>query len=131
MTQKEKAIECLQELDIFCTDLFVAKNKIAVFDSFLGEALSTYPGLAEKINEIEQEYGCLVYAVTHEFLPFGECLSMLIVSKYEEDWEQCLQRIDTDKFLVYAYVWNTTDDACSEFGYITVLTGFGGIVRVG
>ena len=131
MTQREKAIECLQELDIFCTDLFVAKNKIAVFDSFLGEALSTYPGLAEKIREIEQQYGCLVYAVTHEFLPFGECLSMLIVSKYEEDWEQCLQRIDERSFLAYAYVWNKTDETCSEFGYITVLTGFDLIFRVG
>lgn len=97
MTQKEKAVECLQELDVFCTDLFVEKNKVAVFHSYLGEALSTYPGLREKIAEVEKRSGCLVYAVTHEYFSFGECFSFLVVSKYEEDWQYSLRRFASHK----------------------------------
>lgn len=130
MTQREKAIECLQELDIY-NYVFIRSGNVPVFDCFRARNVLGNPELAEKIKEIEQQYGCLVYAVTHEFLPFGECYSMLIVSKYEEDWEQCLQRLDERRFLAYAYVWNKTDDTCSEFGYITVLTGFDLIFRVG
>lgn len=131
MTQKEKAVECLQELDVFCTDLFVEKNKVAVFHSYLGEALSTYPGLREKIAEVEKRSGCLVYAVTHEYFSFGECFSFLVVSKYEEDWQYSLRRFANDCYRVFAWCWNKTHEECSEFGFVLIHKLRGGIARLG
>ncbi len=132
MTQKEKAMECLQQLDI-CDNFiqwFDEDNYVVLFDLFIGEPLISYPDVVDKIKEVEKQYGCLVYAVTHGCYSFGECYSFLMVSKYEEDWQHCLRRIDNDTFSASAYVWNKTDECCSEFGYISVCCNYGGILRV-
>jgi len=133
MTQKEKAVECLQQLDIcdYFVQWFDEDNYVVLYDFFIGEPLKAYPDVQEKIKEIEKQYGCLVYAVTHETFSFGDCYSFLIVLKYEEDWKYCLRRIDTDTYSTSAYVWNKTKEHCSEFGYITVFSHFGGIMRIG
>ena len=31
----------------------------------------------------------------------------------------------------FAYVWNKSDDWCSEFGSVAIQSGFGGITRIG
>ncbi|MCX4286699.1 MAG: hypothetical protein OSJ68_05355 [Clostridia bacterium] len=132
MTQKEKAVEQLMLLGI--NEIFVESfrdyGNVVLFDGFVADTPEMYPDVQEKIKEIEKQYGCLVYAVTHERFVFGDCYSFLIVSKYEEDWKYCLRRIDTDTYSTSAYVWNKTKEHCSEFGYITVLSCFGGILRV-
>ena len=48
---------------------------------------------------------------------------------YEEEWDEMLYR-QGRTFYAYAYVWNKTDDYCSEFGTIGIRSFGGGIKRV-
>ena len=84
----------------------------------------------DKIKEIETQNNCTVYAVTHEFTSFGECYDFLIVTDYKEDWEYLLTKAEQG-FYATAYVWNKSDEYCSEFGDISVVSFGGGIKRIG
>ena len=53
--------------------------------------------------------------------PFGECYDFLIVTDYKEDWEYLLTKADQG-FYATAYVWNKSDEYCSEFGDISVVS---------
>ena len=129
--QKEYAIKALKTLNIYkpYIDGFVKKGQVCFFESFGGHWVYQEPEIEAKMKEIEQEYGCIVYAITHEFWDFGECWSFLIMSKYEEECEMTLEELKDG--YAFAYVWNKDDDLCSEFGTIIVKSFGGGIVRVG
>ena len=60
----------------------------------------------------------------------GEMYDFLIVSAYPEEWDDTLLPAGNDTFYAYAYVWNVTDDYCSEFGDIVVHSFGGGIKRI-
>lgn len=132
MTQKEKAIECMQQLNIYkpYINAFDKKGTVTLFERFGGYYIDTdnEPELLNKIKEFEEETGSLVYAVTHEILEFGECYSFLCVSKYEEDWDMT---VETGSYGSYAwsYVWNKSCEWCSEYGTIGVKSFGGGIAR--
>ena len=133
MTQKEIAVECLQKLDIYKP--YIRRFEVAgipcFFERFGGFYADQEPWLFAKIKEVEKEYGCLVYAVTHELFTFGECWSMLCVSKDTKEAIDCLVPCVTGHFYAYAYVCNQTDESLSEFGDIAVQTLGGGIRRIG
>ena len=132
MTQKEKAIECMKALDIYKPYIkaFEKDGTVTLFERFGGYYITDdqEPELLNKIKEFEEETGSLVYAVTHEIFEFGECYSFLCISKYEEDWEYS---IDVGPYGAYAfaYVWNKSDEWCSEYGTIGVAKFGGGITR--
>ena len=130
--QKEQAVKYLQTLDIFkpYIDGFDRFDKVCVFERYAGFWVYQYPEIQAKMKAIESEFKCTVYAITHEFTQFGECYSFLIVTNYKHEWKTLL-RSDKNKHSVFAYVWNKTDDWCSEFGDVTVQSGFGGITRIG
>lgn len=132
MTQKEVAIQCLKELDIYKPYIrkFEKDGTVTLFEGFGGFYIDEHqePELLKKIKEIEAEYGSLVYAVTHELTEFGELYDFLIVSKYEEEWEDTIE--DVEDHYAFAYVWNKTNDLCSEFGTIGVKSFGGGIMRL-
>ena len=77
------------------------------------------------MKEIESRYNCLVYAITHEFTTIGELYDFLILPEDPEDWDSVVRLSAPHSAYVYAYVWNKTDDWCSEFGTI-VIEKFGG-----
>lgn len=133
MTQKEVAIKCLQELDIYKPYIkkFEKDGTVTLFERFGGYYIDEVqePELLKKIRAFEAETGSLVYAVTHEIFPFGECYSFLIISQYEEEWEMTLAEVKDG--YVFSYVWNKDVDYCSEFGTIAVRSFGGGIARVG
>ena len=133
MTQKEVALSAMKTLDIYkpYINKFKKDGTVTLFERFGGYYIdeSQEPELLKKIREFEEETGSLVYAVTHEMFPFGECYSFLIVSKYEEEWEMTLAEIKHN--YAFSYVWNKTDDYCSEFGTIAVASFGGGIARKG
>ena len=133
MIQKEKAIECMQQLDIYKPYIkkFEKDGTVTLFERFGGYYIDEYqePELLKKIREFEAETGSLVYAVTHEIFEFGECYSFLIVSQYDEEWEMTLE--DVKEGYAFSYVWNKTNEECSEFGTITVTSFGGGIARIG
>ena len=131
--QKQQAIKSMVALDIYKPYIKAFKDKgvITLFEGYAGFYIEedNEPELLAKIKEFEQEYDAVVYAVTHEFTEFGELYDFLYVSKYEEEWE--MQFEDLQAGYVSAYVWNKSDEWCSEFGSIAVRSFGGGIKRVG
>ena len=83
----------------------------------------------ESWEEIEEEYNCMVYAITHDYTEFGECYSFLLVTDYEEEWDYLFEK-SGNEFYVFAYVWNKDDEWCSEFGTIGIKSFSGGIKRI-
>jgi len=130
-TKKEKALKMLKELDIYkpYIDGFKEENNVCYFERFAGYWAYQDEELMKKIKQIEQRYNCLVYAVTHEYLEFGECYSLLVIPDYKEDWDYILEKAQNG-YYAYAYVWNKTDNDCSEFGTIGVESFGGGLKRV-
>ena len=133
MTQKEVAISAMKALDIYAPYIkkFKKDNTVTLFERFGGYYIDedNEPELLKKIRAFEAEYGSIVYAVTHTFTQFGELYEFLCISKYEEEWEDMLEELK-DHY-AFSYVWNKTDDYCSEFGTIAVKSFGGGIARVG
>lgn len=131
--QKEQAVEWLREFDVCDKFLkqFIENGQVTVFHSNIGRDISEYHSeVQQKIKELEDDHGCLVYAVIHNRFSFGECFSFLIVSKYEEDWDISVQFLDINRYRAFSYVWNKTDDSLSEFGSIIVDAFYGCLQRV-
>ena len=132
--QKEIAVECLEKLDIYKPYIRKFKSDETMpcfYENFGGFWADQEPELWSKIKEVEKEYNCLVYATTHEFFEFGECWSMLCVSKDTKEVRDCLIQNTISRFYAFAYVWNQTDEWLSEFGDIVVQSFGGGIRRIG
>lgn len=130
-TKKEKAIELLQELNICRPYIkgFEEKGMVCYFENCGGFWIDQEPELYAKMQEIEKEHNCKVYAVTHEFTEFGELYDFLIVTDYPEEWDTLFYS-QGNRHTAFAYVWNKDDDWCSEFGSITVQSFGGGIRRI-
>ena len=130
--QKAKAIEMMKQMDIYKPYIngFEKQNKVCFFEQFGGFWVYQEPEVEAKMKELEKKYGCIVYAITHEFTQFGECYSFLIVTKYKEEWNRCVVS-EKNKHYAFAYVWNKDDDWCSEFGTVVVQSFGGGIKRIG
>lgn len=122
----------MKQLDIYKPYIqgFEKNDTICFFENFGGFWAYQEPELMEKIKEFEEEYNCLVYAVTHEYLEFGECYDFLFISDYEEEWDYTIEGLSESKYIACAYVWNKDDDLCSEFGSIVVRSFGGGIKRI-
>ena len=107
IAKKEKALELLKEMDIYKPYIrgFRESDKVCFFENFGGFWLHQEPEIDRKRQEIEAKYNCLVYAVTHEFTPFGECWSFLIVSDYKSEWKTFMWS-EGNKHTAFAYVWN-------------------------
>ena len=134
MNQKEIAVLCLKKLDIYKPYIrkFEAEGMPTFFERFAGFYLNNELVLQEKVKQVEKDTGVLVYAITHEWMEFGECWSMLCVPRDCEDIEDCIPESPMhDTLYAFAYVWNQDDDLCSEFGDIVVKCAYGGIRRIG
>lgn len=129
--KKQKAIEIMNKLDIYKPYIkgFEENNQICFFENFGGFWAYQEPELMAKIKEFEEKYNVLVYAVTHEFLEFGECYDFLYIPDYEEEWGEILYS-QSNYYYVSAYVWNKDCEWCSEFGTIGIRSFGGGIKRV-
>ena len=85
------------------------------------------------MKEVEEESGCLVYALTHEITDLGELWSMLCVSKECEGVDELLGNLDSsnrNEYYAFSYVWNKSNEMFSEFGDIAVRSFAGGIKRI-
>ena len=130
--KKNKAIELMKTLDIYEPYIqgFEQSDKVCFYEMFGGYWVYQEPEIEKKMKEIEAQYKCVVYAITHEFTDFGELYDFLIVPNYKSDWKGLLYKQSNNEFIAYAYVLNKTDDLCSEFGSIVVQSFGGGIRRV-
>lgn len=127
---KKIAIEHLKALNIYRPYIaeFRKNGTVTMFERFGGyyiNEMNGYTELESRIKEFERDYEALVYAVTHEYLEFGECYTFLYVDKDDPN----NLTIDDGLYYVYAYVWNKTMDYCSEFGTVGIQSSYGGIVR--
>ena len=130
--QKELAIQCLEKLDIYKP--YIRKFKSAdgipcFFENFAGFWADQEPELWNKIKEVEKEYGCLVYAVTHEITNLGETWSMLCIPESADSVEDVLGSFNQREYYAFSYVWNKSNSIFSEFGDIVVMSRHGGIKR--
>jgi len=129
--RKEQAIKYMEQLKIYKPYIkgFKDHDHVCFFEFYGGFWAYQMPELEKKIKEIEKRHNCTVYAVTHEILEFGECFDFLIVTDYVEEWDE-LVITEGNTHYIFAYVWNKTDDDCSEFGTVGVKSFGGGITRV-
>ena len=129
--RKIKAIELLKELDIYEPYIkgFEKENNVCFFERFGGYWVYQEPEILKKMKEIEEEFNCTVYAITHEYTEFGECYSFMLVTRYKYEWDNLLFK-DGSTFYAFSYVWNKTYEHFSEFGTIGVRSFGGGITRV-
>ncbi|MCM1220791.1 MAG: hypothetical protein NC548_40500 [Lachnospiraceae bacterium] len=130
--RKIKAIELMKQLDIYTPYIkgFEENNQVCFYENFAGFWVDQEPEVEAKMREVEKKYNCTVYAITHEYTNFGECYDFLLVSNYPEEWNGIVQN-NGNKHYAFAYVWNKTDDWCSEFGTVAVQSFGGGIKRIG
>lgn len=127
---KKIAIEHLKALNIYRPYIaeFRKNGTVTMFERFGGyyiNEMNGYTELESRIKEFERDYDALVYAVTHEYLEFGECYTFLYVDKNDPN----NLTINDGLYYVYAYVWNKTMEYCSEFGSVGIQSAYGGIVR--
>ena len=74
--------------------------------------------LIKAINEFEKEYNAYVYHIVYSNTNIGQLYTMLYVSSHEEEWKN--DRADIKEKQLYAYVWNRTDNCCSEIGLVGI-----------
>lgn len=130
--KKAEAIKRMKALGLFnpCIKVFEKHDEVQLTEPNGGlYEFRDDAELNEKIKAFEEEHNALVYHVIHTYTQFGELYSFLFVSDYEEEWE--MDNEDVKDGYAIAYVWNKSDDWCSEMGSIVVQERFGGLVRVG
>lgn len=130
-TKKAEAINRMKALDLYkpYITLFEKDNKIFMSEMTGGVyEFDDNTELVTKVKEFEEENDALVYHVIRTMTQFGELYNFLYVSNYQEEWE--LDNADIKAGYALAYVWNKTDEWCSEFGSIGVKGKFGGIIRI-
>ena len=130
--QKEIAIQCLDKLGIYKPYVTKFKNTgmPCFFEHYAGFWADQEPELYKKIKEVEEEFGCLVYAVTHEITDYGEMWSMLCVPEDSDVDDLILSTSKIDTFYAFTYTWNKSNPRLSEFGDIAVRSFGGGIKKV-
>lgn len=131
--QKELAVRCLEKLDIYKPYINKFKSKAGVpcfFENFAGFYVDQEPDIYNKVKEIEEEYSCLVYAITHEITELGETWSMLCVPADNDGVEDVIGSFNQREYYAFSYVWNKSNPIFSEFGDIVVKSFGGGIKRI-
>lgn len=88
--------------------------------------------IAQRKNELEEDGGCVVFAVTHEKTSIGELYDFLFVSSYLDEFDLMYSCYDIRYCLhnVYANVWNVTSEWLSDVGRILIRSQCGKIYRM-
>ena len=92
--------------------------------NFTFDEMPEFKAIKEKF---EKDYDCLVYYGVLTTTTIGQFLSLLFVSRYEEEWED--DRRELKEGYPYAYVWNREEEF-GEIGSIQIKMEQGGLVRV-
>ena len=127
MTKKDIAIKCMEAMDF--APVFI-ENSPCLMINCCGFLLDPRPELLAKVQEVEANYGCLVYAITKRVVNDMTLWVMLCVPEEcssEKEIVEVLSKTDRSIFRVYAYVWNETKEQFSEFGDVAINACYGGI----
>ena len=128
--RKSQAMAYMKQMDIYqpYIEEFDKKGQVTYFEHGFGYWVNENSELYKRIKDIENKYCLTVYTITHEYCEFGECFSMLYLSDRKGEWKNAVITEGKEHY-AYAYVWNKTDDSCSEFGTVGVKSIYGGITR--
>ena len=112
--------------------IFERQNEIfsdVYYSLEINKSQEPYTSLKVKIQELETRYNFHTYMVQLTHTSFGDLYSLFGVNtKSIEEWEY--DKEDLKGKLAFVYVWNASDEDCSEFGTIGWRKGnMGGIVR--
>lgn len=131
--KKEQAVKFMQTLGIYKPYIkgFEQKDDVCFFENFGGFWVYQEPEIERKMKEIEKEYNCTVYAITHEYTDFGELYDFLLVTNEKSEWKTLVEKAQGNEYYAFAYCWNKDDAWCSEFGTVIVQSFGGGIKRIG
>ena len=105
MNKEERFIEAIErmkllKLDKQCIKAF-KKGKVWESEGY-GALYEVNDKEQSYIDEFEKEHeGWLVYHMIHNKFEFGECYSMLYVSKYKDEWQADKNDITNGYALVY------------------------------
>ena len=135
MEQVEQACRYMHALDYFADAVDEFRRYGRVYKS-----VGRFGGLYELSNEdqnivnrFEAKTGSKVYAAIEHSLGDDECLTLLCVSKYKEDWaydeDNLKEKLPNAQHYVFAWVENKTCDWCSEYGTVIVQSVGGGLRR--
>lgn len=133
-----KRLELLKLLPNMITDfknndtVYYSERQNKIFDGIL-YWISNNEDYERLVKEFEKNYDALVYHAQLTRFSYGLCLSMLFVSKYQEEWEMERDAITNpyDGVIdIYAYVANLNEPDFSEIGRIGIVRKNGGISRV-
>lgn len=121
-----KRLELLKLLPNVITDfknndtVYYSERQNKIFDGIL-YWISNDEDYERLVKEFEENYDALVYHAQLTRFSYGLCLSMLFVSKYQEEWEMERDAITNPYDGVidtYAYVANLNEPDFSEIGRI-------------
>lgn len=133
-----KRLELLKLLPNVITDfknndtVYYSERQNKIFDGIL-YWISNNEDYERLVKEFEENYDALVYHAQLTRFSYGLCLSMLFVSKYQEEWKMEREAITNPYDGVidtYAYVANLNEPDFSEIGRIGIIRKNGGISRV-
>lgn len=133
-----KRLELLKLLPNVITDfknndtVYYSERQNKIFDGIL-YWISNDEDYERLVKEFEENYDALVYHAQLTRFSYGLCLSMLFVSKYQEEWGMERDAITNPYDGVidtYAYVANLNEPDFSEIGRIGIVRKNGGISRV-
>ena len=126
--QEAHAIDMMRALNMDESIIRALKNGVVYQVVNWSRPTPLTPEVKKMVREVEDDKGCLVYGVLINQTEVGNLLSMLCVSKYEEDWEY--EEGDGKDGYCMAWVENTTIPEFSEYGTIGVANHFGFVRRV-
>lgn len=87
--------------------------------------LDSKPLFQKIVKDFEKKKDVVVYHCLYSETIYGNLLSLLYVSNYEEDWET--ERVEQD--YIFSYVENLGNPNNSEYGDIFITSKDGGLVR--
>ena len=125
--QQQEAIARLEQLNLYPTVLKEFKQGLINVSEHGGILYWADEEQQAIIKEFEQEHEAIVYHIILSYTEIGRMLSIMYVSKYEEEWE--MDRDDLKQGYPCVYVKNLDDDMLSEFGCIGIVERFGGLMR--
>lgn len=112
IAESKKRIELLDLEPRFSDKLYMSDRY------YIREVKDGEMDLIRAINNFEKNYNAYVYHIIYTKSNFGNLYSMLYVSNNTEEWKA--DRKDLQNKECYAYVYNKSDEVCSEIGLIGV-----------
>lgn len=126
--QLQEALERMEILDLH-ENTTAEMKKEGVVNKSVGGMLFWLSEEEEKMIQGWQENtGALVYHVIPNKTDFGELLTLLYVSKHEDEWDA--DKADLKENVAIAYVMNLTVPEFSEYGSVGLERFMGGLKRI-